>query len=115
MSTSSFYLDVTNPLYRDNGCPSQCMSANEYTTVGDYYSFGTDPKTALLNNLATADAQTAPTTAFGMTNTNAPVKLSVARTGFGLENTDSSNYKGIGTTFGLKQWPPQHVVVARKP
>jgi len=56
MSTSAYYLDVSNPLYRDNGCPSQCMSNNEYTTVPDYYSFGTDPKTALLSNIATVAA-----------------------------------------------------------
>lgn len=51
MSTSAYYLDVSNPVYRDMGCPSQCMSNNEYTTVPDYYSFGTDPKSALLSNI----------------------------------------------------------------
>jgi len=56
MSTSAYYLDVSNPVYRDNGCPSQCMSNNEYTTVPDYYSFGTDPKTALLSNIGTVAA-----------------------------------------------------------
>ena len=47
MATSSFNFDVA-PLYRDSGCPSQCMAQNEYTTIGEYYSYGTDPKTALL-------------------------------------------------------------------
>jgi len=52
MATSSYNFDV-NPLYRDAGCPSQCMSQNEYTTVGEYYSYGTDPKTALLRAMET--------------------------------------------------------------
>ena len=112
MSTSSFYLDVSNPLYRDNGCPSQCMSMNEYTILGDYYSFGTDPKTALMMNLATPDSQNTPTN-FAQPQ---PVKLQISK--FGLENTDSSNYRGGWSTgYGL---PPalgakQHVVVERKP
>lgn len=93
MSTSSFYLDVSNPLYRDNGCPSQCMSMNEYTTVADYYSFGTDPKTALINNLATPEAQNVPGTQFSL---GIPMK-----TKFGIENTDSSNYGRGWTSMGL--------------
>jgi hypothetical protein len=52
MATSSYFMDV-NPQYRDAGCPSQCMSMNEYTTVGEYYSYGTDPKTALLRAMET--------------------------------------------------------------
>lgn len=97
MSTSSFYLDVSNPLYRDNGCPSQCMSNNEYTTIGDYYSFGTDPKTALINNLASPDAQTAPGTRFsqGGYGEKGPLALRVAR--FGMESVDPSYRKGWAT------------------
>ena len=52
MATNSYFMDV-NPQYRDAGCPSQCMSMNEYTTVGEYYSYGTDPKTALLRAMET--------------------------------------------------------------
>jgi hypothetical protein len=55
MATSSYNFDV-NPQYRDAGCPSQCMSMNEYTTVGEYYSYGTDPKTALLRAMETPAA-----------------------------------------------------------
>jgi len=53
MATSSYNFDVA-PQYRDAGCPSQCMSMNEYTTIGEYYSYGTDPKTALLRAMETA-------------------------------------------------------------
>jgi hypothetical protein len=52
MATSSYNFDVA-PQYRDAGCPSQCMSMNEYTTIGEYYSYGTDPKTALLRAMET--------------------------------------------------------------
>jgi hypothetical protein len=48
MSTSSYFMDVSAQ-YQNNGCPSQCMGMNEYTTIPDMYSFGTDPKTALLS------------------------------------------------------------------
>lgn len=47
MSTSSYFMD-TSPQYNDNGCPSQCMAKNDYTTVKDMYSFSTDPMTSLL-------------------------------------------------------------------
>jgi hypothetical protein len=61
MATSSYNFDV-NPLYRDAGCPSQCMSQNEYTTVGEYYSYGTDPKTALLRAMETPAPASVPST-----------------------------------------------------
>jgi len=111
MSTSAYYLDVSNPLYRDNGCPSQCMSNNEYTTVPDYYSFGTDPKTALLSNMATIPAPNTgileiPAT-FGIGsvdpyystvpsrfNQPAPIQLN-GRTGYGFQDT----VVGRTTTF----------------
>ena len=103
MSTSSFYLDVSNPQYRDNGCPSQCMSNNEYTTVGDYYSFGTDPKTALINNLTTPEAQNVTGTSYGE---KAPLNLRISR--FGMESVDPS-YKQVLAT-GLPMWNPYNRV-----
>ncbi len=48
MSTSAYFMDIS-PQYRDNGCPSQCMGMNEYTTIPDMYSKETDPTTALLS------------------------------------------------------------------
>ena len=61
MATSSYNFDVSAQ-YRDAGCPSQCMAQNEYTTIGEYYSYGTDPKTALLRAMETMNAPAAPST-----------------------------------------------------
>jgi hypothetical protein len=47
MTTSAYFMDL-NPQYRDNGCPSQCMGMNEYTSIPNMYTFDTDPKTPLL-------------------------------------------------------------------
>lgn len=46
--TSNYFFDVS-PLYRDLGCPSQCMGNNDYSTVLNIYSFDTDPITPLLS------------------------------------------------------------------
>jgi len=43
MSTSQYCLNISNAVYRDLGCPSQCMSTNEYNTISNYFS-NTDPK-----------------------------------------------------------------------
>jgi hypothetical protein len=61
MATSSYNFDVSAQ-YRDAGCPSQCMAQNEYTTIGEYYSYGTDPKTALLRAMETINAPAAQST-----------------------------------------------------
>jgi hypothetical protein len=57
MSTSAYYLDVQSAQYNSLGCPSQCMSKNEYSTVGAMYSIETDPKSALLQNMNVARRQ----------------------------------------------------------
>ena len=49
MSTSQYCLNISNAVYRDLGCPSQCMSTNEYNTISNYFS-NTDPKFVLNNN-----------------------------------------------------------------
>jgi len=75
MATSSYNFDVA-PQYRDAGCPSQCMSQNEYTTIGEYYGYGTDPKTALLKAMESTPTPTPSPTPMPMPMpeaiTNAP-------------------------------------------
>jgi len=77
MATSSYNFDVA-PQYRDSGCPSQCMAQNEYTTIGEYYSYGTDPKTALLK---------------AMESTTTPVPSAPASISENVPTTYSNDYR----------------------
>jgi hypothetical protein len=67
MSTSAYNLDVTNPQYRDLGCPSQCMGSSSYSTLKDVYTFGTDPETSLMAKASVDGPKTLfnPMTKFG--------------------------------------------------
>lgn len=82
--SSAYFMDVS-PQYRDNGCPSQCMGMNEYSTVANMYSSSTDPATSLL--------RATPATPFvGQPPVVAPAAPVVAPTTFGIQDP-SLNYR----------------------
>jgi hypothetical protein len=88
MSTSSYFMD-TSPQYNDNGCPSQCMAKNEYTTIKDMYSFSTDPMTPLL--------AASPASPFNTTS-NQPLQVASVGTTFSHPRI-ATNFKGPGVKY----------------
>ena len=106
--TSNYFFDVS-PLYRDLGCPSQCMGNNEYSTVMNIYSFDTDPITPLLSvpQITIGSETQAPTKFSGVSQYSGYKTQYGAPTGFATDVKQGTFMTKPVTTYQQQNGPRQ--------